>query len=389
MNKPDSLYYITHIDNVPSILEKGILSHNHVQGMKYQEIRDFKLLRRRKKIMPNGKTMRDCVNLYFQPRNAMLYRLTRTMDKKELAVLQVKPELIKEPGTVFSDRNATNAQAQFFAGVGNLKKIDGKLFKKEYWTDSDDSKQRRMAEVLVPRPIRNDEIMSIYVASEVDDSLKKMAGNISIAPRPDFFFAPRWQKQLTDTIALAQGDMFFSAMQTLTVSVNLQGIMGRGVAARAKYQFPDAYVRYQDDCKSKKLKIGKPTLFKRGISIEEELAVNRPQLKQKHLSAPRWFLFLPTKRSWRERSYLKDIEKSMQWLVHHYKKENLQSIALPALGCGLGHLSWRDVGPMMCGYLAHMDIQCCIYLPTELSKEELLSSGWLEEKYLLKNKTLI
>ena len=60
-------------------------------------------------------------------------------------------------------------------------------------------------------------------------------------------------------------------MQTFTISVNTRGIMGkRNWLSRTKYQFPDAYVRYQDDCKNKKLKIGKPTLYKRATRIEEE-----------------------------------------------------------------------------------------------------------------------
>jgi hypothetical protein len=38
---------------------------------------------------------------------------------------------------------------------------------------------------------------------------------------------------------------------------------------------------------------------------------------------------------------------------------------MPALGCGLGNLQWQDVGPLMCKFLKELDIQVCIYLPTD------------------------
>ena len=51
-----------------------------------------------------------------------------------------------------------------------------------------------------------------------------------------------------ENLTLVKGDMFFSGLQTLTVSVNTKGVMGRGLASRAKYQFPDVYIYYQDSC---------------------------------------------------------------------------------------------------------------------------------------------
>ena len=184
--------------------------------------------------------------------------------------------------------------------------------------------------------------------------------------------------------------MFFSTMQTFVISVNLKGVMGKGLASRTKYQFPDAYVHYQDDCKSGKLKIGKPTIFKRGKRIEEELADDARNLDFAKLNGSRWFLFFPTKTDWRNRSNLKDIEVSMQWLMQNYAREGIDSLALPALGCGLGQLSWREVGPLMCHYLKQMDIQSCIYLPMENNvAPSLLTKEFLLDRQNLNSKSLI
>lgn len=61
-------------------------------------------------------------------------------------------------------------------------------------------------------------------------------------------------------------------MQTLAVSVNTVGVMGKGLASRVKYQFPDVYVRYQDVCKTRELELGKPYLYKRESSLDSLLA---------------------------------------------------------------------------------------------------------------------
>ena len=383
MKKPNSLYYICHVENLGSILEKGIFSRQDIQSQNitHKDIHDPGVLSQRDKILPGDKNLQEYVNLYFQPRNAMLYRLVCNLGRKPLAVLQVDSSVLDVEGSYFSDRNAAAYHAQFYSKSSDLQKIDEKVFKKEYWTDSDDTKQRMMAEVLVPEPIPPDRILTVYRPLN-DETVTKIVGDKPIAVEPYIFFLPTWLSRLNGSISLSKGDMFFSSMQTFTISVNLKGIMGKGLASRTKYQFPDAYVRYQDDCKSKKLQVGKPTLFKRGIRIEEELADDPSKLDPSGINGYRWFLFFPTKRHWRDDSRFEDIELSMQWLVENYKKQGIQSIALPALGCGLGNLDWKDIGPMMCHYLNKMAITSCIYLPMKEQLEpDLLNAEYLLNSY--------
>jgi hypothetical protein len=79
-------------------------------------------------------------------------------------------------------------------------------------------------------------------------------------PEPNIFFKPSYKARVGKNISLVEGDMFFSGMQTITVSVNLQGIMGKGLASRAKYQFPDVYVYYQDACRARRITATKPAI---------------------------------------------------------------------------------------------------------------------------------
>ena len=71
------------------------------------------------------------------------------------------------------------------------------------------------------------------------------------------------------------------------------------------------------------------------------------------------------KRHWKDNSRLDDIEGGLAWVRDNFQKEGIQSLAMPALGCGLGGLHWKEIGPLMCQYLHGIDISVAIYLPRE------------------------
>ena len=80
MPKPDikGLFYITHINNIESIIRYGILSHALVEkrNVQFTPIYDAQIVsNRRTKKVPSGESLWDYANLYFQPRNPMLYRV--------------------------------------------------------------------------------------------------------------------------------------------------------------------------------------------------------------------------------------------------------------------------------------------------------------------------
>jgi O-acetyl-ADP-ribose deacetylase (regulator of RNase III) len=87
-----------------------------------------------------------------------------------------------------------------------------------------------------------------------------------------------------------------------------------------------------------------------------------------------------TKRKWRDDSRLDDIEAGLAWFRKNFEAEGVRSIALPALGCGLGNLDWADVGPLMCRYLHDIGIDVAIYLPRERAIDRKL----LSDEYLLR-----
>ncbi len=255
----------------------------------------------------------------------------------------------------------------------------------EWWNSVDGSKRKIMAECLVPGEIPVDAIHSVFVAtpSAGEKALTLMSPKtLPVIPEPRLFFMPSNRYRITEHLSLAEGDMFFSNMQTLTISVNTVGIMGKGLASPAKYQFPDVYVMYQDACRKKWLQMGKPYLYKREASFDDEL-IDEPGT----ITTPngvKWFLLFPTKRHWREDSDAAGIEEGLGWIESNYQKEGISSLALPALGCGLGNLHWKDIGPIMCQRLAQLEMDVAIYLPRESEAPK----EFLTPEYLLGKKKI-
>ena len=144
---------------------------------------------------------------------------------------------------------------------------------------------------------------------------------------------------------IVKGDILTSDMQTITIPVNTVGVMGKGLALQFKKQFPVIYLQYRTFCKEKKLQIGKPMLYK---------------------GNDKWYLFFPTKKHWRERSNIKEIEKGLKWIIDNYKREGIKSIAIPALGCGLGQLKWDYMEPIFSKYLSNLNIPVELYMPLSI-----------------------
>lgn len=389
-----SLFYITHINNLPSIFQHGILSHQKVieRGIQFTPVYNAEIVaHRQERLTPDHQSLWEYANLYFQPRNPMLYKVLSETDKHNVVILGIKPQVLETKGLFIALGNAAHSLTVLVDVKTGLKAISGEywqILNSDWWKTEDGSKRKIMAECLVPGVVLPAAIHSVYVASShTAEQVRALVSDLSlpveVVVEPHMFFQPRRQGAITDRLFWVDGDMFFSQMQTLTISVNTVGVMGKGLASRAKYQFPDVYVTYQDLCKSRQLVMGRPYLYKREASLDADLA-DEP-LSSPNLNANKWFLLFPTKTHWKEKSDPAGIEKGLRWLVENYKTQGIQSLAVPALGCGLGGLDWKEMGPLMCRYFSKMEIQIAIYLPQEQSiAPEFLTRTFLlgESSYL-------
>ncbi len=397
MQKPKCFYYIAHKDRLQSILTEGIFSRTQINKKentwqfkiqsflskpKVPSIHDEGIVQTRQTINFKNRSLWDYANLYFQVRNPMLYRVIKNYGQENIVILQVSSDIIDSHDVGITDGNAASNSTQIFEDVKEgLNHLTREQFDKTYWNELDDSKRKIMAELLVYEHIPKEKIMTIFTASETiaNQIRREFIGPLNVIVKPEMFFLPEYQNKISQHITLAKGDMFFSKMQTFTISVNTVGVMGKGLASRAKYQFPDVYVRYQDICREKKLIMGTPYLYKREGDFTRLLLEETNSVITENGS--RWFLLFPTKTHWKTKSPIDGIEKGLKWLCDHYESLEVQSLAMPSLGCGLGGLNWKDVGPLMCRYLNKMNIPSMIYLPGEqqqIPKEQLDAQFLLE-----------
>ncbi len=377
------LYYITHIKNLPSILRRGILCHRKMvaEGIPFEPIYDEEIVSNRKNIAaPNGEDLWSFANFYFQPRNPMLYRVLLHRPREDIAILGVRRDILGLSKVYVTDGNAASSNSKILPV--NPKAIEQIAAQTdEVWWNYVDGKRRIMAECLVADEVPPEHLQAVYVPNHQGaERARTLVGGpiIPVIPQPEWFFLPSKEIRLTPTLSVREGDMFFSGAQTLTISVNCVGKMGKGLASRAKYLFPDVYVYYDDLCRRRALKLGKPYLYRRDISLDLQLADEPTRLPD--ANAGTWFLLFPTKNHWRDRADIHGIEKGLGLTARDYRDMGIKSLAVPALGCGLGALDWKDVGPILCKYLSRLEIPTWIYLPAERR----ISEEFLTPEYLLR-----
>jgi O-acetyl-ADP-ribose deacetylase (regulator of RNase III) len=131
-------------------------------------------------------------------------------------------------------------------------------------------------------------------------------------------------------IRFKTGNLFDSNAEALVNTVNCVGVMGRGVALQFKQAYPDNFKAYAAACERGQVQPGRMFVFDTG-----------------ELTAPRWIINFPTKRHWRGKSRIEDIEAGLAALVSEVQRRGIRSIALPPLGAGLGGLDWNSVRPLI------------------------------------------
>lgn len=122
------------------------------------------------------------------------------------------------------------------------------------------------------------------------------------------------------------GDIIVEDAEALVNTVNCVGIMGRGIALQFKNAFPDNFKAYEAACNRGEVQPGRMFVFETG-----------------QLTCPRYIINFPTKRHWRGKSRLSDIEAGLDALASEIKSRGIRSVAIPPLGSGLGGLQWTDV----------------------------------------------
>src|SRR3954469_10819064 len=122
------------------------------------------------------------------------------------------------------------------------------------------------------------------------------------------------------------GNLLTADVEALVNTVNSVGVMGKGIALQFKQAFPDNYAAYEAACKREQVQPGRMFVFHTNT-----------------FHNPRFIINFPTKRHWKGKSKIEDIESGLKDLIAVIKTEKIKSIAVPPLGCGNGGLDWANV----------------------------------------------
>ena len=147
-------------------------------------------------------------------------------------------------------------------------------------------------------------------------------------------------------ITFTAGDILKAEADALVNTVNCVGVMGRGIALQFKNAFPANFKAYAQACARGEVQPGRMFIVETGMM------------------APRYIINFPTKRHWRGKSRMEDVEDGLRALVLDIERLRIQTIAVPPLGAGLGGLAWDSVKASIVQALGGLsDTRVIVYEP--------------------------
>jgi len=150
-------------------------------------------------------------------------------------------------------------------------------------------------------------------------------------------------------IRFKMGDILAEDAEALVNTVNCVGVMGRGIALQFKNTFPENFKAYATACKRDEVHPGEMHMFETNM-----------------LTNPKFIVNFPTKRHWRGKSRIEDIEAGLVALVEEIRARQIRSIAVPPLGSGLGGLEWMTVRSLIEKHLEGLEnVDVIVFEPRE------------------------
>lgn len=148
-------------------------------------------------------------------------------------------------------------------------------------------------------------------------------------------------------IKLTSGNLLEANVEALVNTVNCVGVMGKGIALQFKQAFPDNFTYYEKQCKVGQMQPGRVLVYQTGSMFN-----------------PKYIINFPTKRHWKGKSKMADIETGLVDLLAQLRRHGIRSIAIPPLGAGLGGLNWPEVKARIVSAFADLpDIEVLLFEP--------------------------
>ena len=193
LGRKKHFYSIMPIENIPSVVENGILSYNNAKKIKHVSIALDEVQRiRNNKTVDGGMPLHDYVNLYFDFHNPMLYK--RKDEAEKLCILAISVQVLDLDGVMVTDQNAAKWTAKFMVPELGISEIDFSQVFAIDWNDSDyyvkqQKRAIKCAEILVPQYVEYEYIKGAYVLNEgVRYKMEEMGFLKRIVVKPSVFY---------------------------------------------------------------------------------------------------------------------------------------------------------------------------------------------------------
>jgi len=159
---------------------------------------------------------------------------------------------------------------------------------------------------------------------------------------------------LVDVLKIATGNLLEANTESVVNTVNCVGVMGKGIALQFKQVYPENFDAYKRACDAGEIRPGRMFTFATGSLI-----------------GPRYIVNFPTKRHWKGKSRIEDIQDSLQALIEEVRRLGIRSIAVPPLGCGNGGLDWAVVRPLIEeSFRSIPEVEVLLYAPSGAPEAE-------------------
>lgn len=156
-------------------------------------------------------------------------------------------------------------------------------------------------------------------------------------------------------LEIAQGDIFQADVSSIVCPVNVVSVMGNGLAKIVSLRSKTVFDEYRRQYSAR----GYPdAIDPKNQLIHKLIAVPFTEWNPKQQ-----IILFPTKKHWLRPSRLEWIDTNLELLARDYRKLNIKSLGVPAIGCGKGELQWRDVLPLIEKHLTPLPIRVVVFEP--------------------------
>lgn len=146
-------------------------------------------------------------------------------------------------------------------------------------------------------------------------------------------------------LEIKKGNIFDEDVDILVNATNPNGVMGRGIALAFKRKYPRMFQQYKNDCIDGLCKVGSFNLYD---DVDDDF--NR---------AIMCFHTMTLQEGYSKLEYIETgLKKVVEWI-----EKTSESIAFPALGCGVGGLNFEDVKALFMKYMNDLPNYVVLYEP--------------------------